>query len=172
MVREDTGIPERTAIMQDIKRENRIVSDWLLYYPERKKQHEEQLSSVTFISSPSLSDDIQGTGGTSDPTARIASARMKYDSAWFDLISDVEKSLPEKQRVFLECRRQALKHHGGGRGRPAWIAYVQCRYPLVMAERTGKSAERYWLGSDYMAREWWARIIEYTARLAAKRGLI
>ena len=26
--------------MQDIKSENRIVSDWLLYYPERKKQHD------------------------------------------------------------------------------------------------------------------------------------
>ena len=158
--------------MQDIKQENRIVSDWLLYYPERKKQHEEQLASVTFLSSPSLSDDIQGTGGTSDPTARVAGQRLKYDSEWFGLIADVEKSLPEKQRVFLECRRQALKQQDGGRGRPAWIAYVQCRYPLVMAERTGRDAELYEIGADATIHNWWNRLVEYTARKAIREGLL
>ena len=158
--------------MQDIKQENRIVSDWLLYYPERLRQHEEQLASVTFLSSPSLSDDIQGTGGTSDPTARVAAQRLKYDSAWFDLIADVERSLPEKQRVFLECRRQALKQHGGRPGRPAWIAYVQCRYPLVMAERTGRDVEHYFIGREMTLHQWWERIVDYTARLAAKKGLL
>ena len=157
--------------MQDIKSENRIVSDWLLYYPERLRQHEEQLASVTFMQSPSLSDDIQGTGGTSDPTARVAGQRLKYDSEWFDLIADVERSLPEKQRVFLECRRQALRQSGGV-GRPGWIAHVQYAYPLEMARRTGKDMECYYISDIRSIKSWWQRIVEYTARKAIRRGLI
>ena len=157
--------------MQDIKNENRVVSDWLLYYPERLRQHEEQLASVTFMQSPSLSDDIQGTGGTSDPTARVAGQRLKYDSEWFGLIADVEKSLPEKQRVFLECRRQALRQSGGV-GRPGWVSYVLCNYPLEMEKLTGRDAEHYFIGREPTIKTWWQRIVEYTARKAIRRGLL
>ena len=157
--------------MQDIKNENRVVSDWLLYYPERLRQHEEQLASVTFMQSPSLSDDIQGTGGTSDPTARVAGQRLKYDSEWFALIADVERSLPEKQRVFLECRRQALRQSGGV-GRPGWTTYVQYAYPLEMARKTGNDIEHYYISQEITLHHWWGRIVEYTARQAIRKGLL
>ena len=158
--------------MQDIKNENRVVSDSLLYYPERLRQHEEQLATVTFISSPSLSDDIQGTGGTSDPTARVAGQRLKYDSEWFSLIADVERSLPEKQRVFLQVRREALNIQGGGRGKPAWVSYVQCKYPLAMSQKTMRPVECYYISTPSIFYSWWNKIVEYTVRKAIRRGLL
>ena len=158
--------------MQDIKNENRVVSDWLLYYPERLRQHEEQLASVTFMQSPSLSDDIRGTGGTSDPTARVAGQRLKYDSEWFGLIADVERSLPEKQRVFLQVRREALNIQGGGRGKPAWVSYVQCKYPLAMSQKTMRPVECYYISTPSIFYSWWNKIVEYTVRKAIRRGLL
>ena len=156
--------------MQDIKNENRVVSDWLLYYPERLRQHEEQLASVTFMQSPSLSDDIRGTGGTSDPTARVAGQRLKYDSEWFGLIADVEDNLPPRKRIFLELRRSAMKQQGGV-GRPGCYAYVSTRFPLVMAEATGRDAEEFWY-SEATYKYWWRWIVTHTAIMAHRRGLI
>lgn len=156
----------------DIKAENRIVSDWLLHYPERFQRHRDQQEAVPFYAGQALSDDIKAKGGTSDPTASKAEARLKYDSEWFALIELVEKSLPQKQRVFLEVRREALGQRSKGPGRPAWVAYVQCRYPLVMAELTGKDVERFWMGSETTVKQWWERLVEYTARLATKKGIL
>ena len=156
----------------DIRAENRIVSDWLLHYPERLQRHLDQQERVPFYAGQAMSDDIRAKGGTSDPTARIAEARLKYDSEWFALIELVEQSLPQKQRVFLECRREATHQRGGKPGRPAWVAYVQCRYPLVMAELTGKDVERFYIGREMTLVSWWERIVEYAARMAAKRGLL
>ena len=119
-----------------------------------------------------MSDDIKGKGGTSDPTASVVAQRLKYDSEWFSLISEVEKVLPEKQRVFLEVRREALWQKGGKPGRPAWVAYVQCRYPLVMAEMTGRDVECYYISKPQTLFEWWNRIVEFTARKAIRRNLI
>lgn len=156
----------------DIKAENRIVSDWLLYYPERLHKHKEHQEYIPSYRGPSMSGEIQGKGETSDPTASIVAQRLKYDSGWFTLIEEVEQSLPEKQRVFLEVRRKATQQRGGKPGRPAWVAYVQCSYPLVMAERTGRDVEHYYISSDKTIKLWWERIVDYTARLAAKRGLL
>lgn len=155
----------------DIKAENRIVSDWLLYYHERLQEQKEHMYKLGYYPKAG-GDSIRAQGTTSDPTANQVIKREKHDSRWFDLIADVERMLPEKQRVFLEIRREATHQRGGKPGRPAWVAYVQCKYPLVMARRTGRPVDCYCIGADRLLYEWWNRIVEYAARIAAKRGLL
>ena len=158
---------------QEIRRENKIVSDWLLYYPQRLAEHKEQQEEVPLYPNTEIKDEIRGKGQTSDPTGRIVIQRTRgYDSRWFDVIAEVEKRIPEKQRVFLEIRREARGRRGTSRGRPAWIAYVQCKYPLVMAEKTGKDVECFYISGQNTCTLWWNRLVEYAARVATKRGLL
>lgn len=161
-------------IEHEIKKENKIVSDWLLYYPERLQDYKNQQDEVALYPSSEAKDEIRGKGQTPDPTGQAVVRRLqnKYDPRWFELIAELERRIPEKQKVFLEVRREAKYHRGRRRGRPAWITYVQCKYPLVMAERTGKSVECFYIAGQNTCTLWWNRLVEHTARLATKRGLL
>ncbi len=161
------------SLNAEIKKENRLVAEWLLYYPDRLQAYESHIDSVSLYPVQAISEDIRAKGQTSDPTGRIATqlSTHTYDSRWLDVIAEVERRIPDKQRVFLEVRREARNNHANHRGRPAWVVYVQCKYPLVMAEKTGKGAEDFYMHYQ-TCRYWWDRLIEYAARIAAKRGLL
>lgn len=157
-----------------VKAENRIVSDWLLYYPERLKEYEEAQDDVVVYPGQALSDDIRAKS-IADPTARIAALRekaSKWDARWFEVIADVERRIPEKQRIFLQIRREARNNHSNYRGRPGWVAYVQCKYSLVMAERTGRDVMDFYISDRETLFGWWNRLVEYAARLAIKKGVL
>ena len=157
-----------------VKAENRIVSDWLLYYPERLKEYEEAQDDVALYPGQALSSDIKAKS-ISDPTHRIAALREKagkWDVRWFEVIAEVERRIPEKQRIFLQVRREARHNHSNYRGRPGWVAYVQCKYPLVMAERTGRDAGNFYIGEAKTYYLWWMRLVEYASRLAIRKGVL
>lgn len=157
----------------EVKKENRIVSDWLLYYHDRLKEYEDYKESIALYPAQAMADE--GHSNTiSDPTQRVALKRLdfKHNPEWFNLIAELERRIPEKQRVFLEVRREAKDKHTNYRGRPAWVPYVQCRYPLVMAERTGRGAEEFYISQPRVFYDWWNRLVEYGVRLAIKRGLL
>lgn len=157
-----------------VKAENRIVSDWLLYYPERLKEYQDAQEDVALYPGQALSDDIR-VNGVSDPTARIAALREKagkYDARWFEVIAEVERRIPEKQRIFLQIRREARHNYSNYRGRPGWVAYVQCKYPLVMAEKTGRDVMDFYISDRETLFGWWNRLVEYAARLAIKKGVL
>ena len=157
-----------------VKAENRIVSDWLLYYPERLKEYQEAQEDVALYPGQALSDDIRAKG-ISDPTVRIVALREKagkWDARWFEVIAEVERRIPEKQRIFLHIRREARNNHSNYRGRPGWIAYVQCKYPLVMAERTGRDIVNYYMNDRQTFFDWWNRLVEYAVRIAIRKGLL
>ena len=157
---------------QDMRTENRIVSDWLLYYHERLGLHRERQSKVSYYQSPQAGDGIRAQGRVSDPTAQRAIKLAEIDTRWFDLIAEVEMMLPEKQRVFLDVRREALHLRDGRRGKPAWVAYVQCKYPLVMSQKTGRPIECYYVSTPSVLFDWWNKIVDYTARLAIRKGVL
>lgn len=91
-----------------------------------------------------------------DPTGRKAAKE------------EVERRLPLKMQIFLRLR-QELRHY---RGRQGWTVAMQRRYAQVLAKRTGKGEEECWIEDHTTFWRWWIRIVEYTARLAAKAGLL
>ena len=129
-----------------VKAQDKVVSDWLLRYPERVLM------------------------------ARKAASKglaVKFDIRWLDLIDNVESCLTEEQRVFLEVRRQARSQSGRRqRGRPGWVPYTQSKYPLAMARRTGKDPALFYISTYCGLSSRWEKIVQITARLAIKRGLL
>lgn len=130
------------------KAENKMVSDWLL-------------NGAARIREQAMLDKLGP-----------ASKHPGHDTRWLDLIADVERSLTQEQKVLLEVRRQANNQRGGQPGRPGWLAYAQSRYPLVMAQRTGKSAEAFYISTSNTFYRWWEQLVLNTARIAARRGLL
>ncbi len=166
---------EKKPLDVQVKTENRVVSEWLLYYPDRLKEYQDAQDEAAVYPGQVLSDDIKAKHTITDPTARIAAQREvagKWDIRWFEVIAEVEKRIPEKQKVFLDIRREAKNNHSNYRGRPGWVAYVQCRYPLEMAERTGRDAAMFYIGHPNTYTHWWNRLVEFAAREAIKRGLL
>ena len=160
-------------LQTEAKKENRIVSDWLLYYHERLKEYEEYKEEVAMYPNQAISDEGHG-GNISDPTQRIVLKRLdfKYNPEWFELVEELERRIPEKQRIFLEVRREAKDKHANYRGRPAWVPYVQCRYPIEMSKLTGRGAEEFFISQPRVFYDWWNRLVDYGVRLAIKRGLL
>ena len=160
-------------LQNEIKKENQIVSDWLLHYHDRLAEYEQHKSEIAVYPGQALSDEIRAEG-ISDPTHRAALKMQgfKYNPEWFLLVEELERRIPEKQRIFLQVRREARNNHSNYRGRPGWVAYVQCKYPLVMAERTGKDIEKFYIGHPNTYTGWWNRLVEAAVRMAIERRLI
>ena len=160
-------------LQTEAKKENRIVSDWLLYYHERLKEYKEYKEGVAIYPNQAISDEGHGSN-ISDPTQRIVLKRLdfKYNPEWFDVVEELERRIPEKQKVFLKVRREAKDKHANYRGRPAWVPYVQCRYPIEMSKLTGRGAEEFFISQPRVFYDWWNRLVDYGVRLAIKRGLL
>lgn len=142
----------------------------MLYYEEYKREYQELLDDAIQGSRPNLTDPRTGkTNAISDPTARAGILLMHSDHArWLALVEEVEERLPWKMQVFLRLRRE----HRHARGNQGWVAPVQWGYAEAIAERTGKQLEDVWIESRNTFGAWWRLIVDYTVRLAAKRGLL
>lgn len=156
------------------KKENKKVAGWLLYYEERKAEYEKRRQDILLKASGGPALACRQERDMSDPVGNKVEQLLKFEETdkWLKLIEDVENRLPWKMQVVLRLRREARNRKGYSRGRPAWIAYVQHRYCREIAEREGKDIEDVWVNAPQTFSGWWERIVEYTAREAAKRGLI
>lgn len=154
----------------EARRDNEIASDWLLYYEDRKRSHFDAIENAVYSPRLSLTDPRTArTNAISDPTAIAGMALMGSNaSRWLALIKEVEERLPWKMQVFLRLRRD----HRHARGNQGWVAPVQWGYAEAVAERTGKQLEDVWIESRTTFNTWWRLIVDYTVRLAAKRGLL
>ena len=178
-----------TDLVREAKDENKVVTDWLLHYHKRKAAYEALKDAFAYPGAIALEDRLPvKTNRKSDPTARIAIQLVTGEIVpaedldeeqwlWLKCVEDVEKRLPEKARLVLKLRRE-VSHidgkikRGRYRGRPAWIPYVQHKFAQHMAQELHKPLEEVWVSSPGTFTEWWNRIVEYTAREAAKRGLL
>lgn len=154
----------------EVKRDNRKVAGWLLFYEERKAEYEKQREAIIESSPPCFLDAVPGENAVTDPTGRKAVnlARLHETEKWLRLVEEVESRLPLKMQVFLRLRREYRYR----RGRNGWVAPVQWRYAQEIARILGKNPEDTWVESRTTFYYWWDRIVDYTARLAAKRGLL
>lgn len=163
------------ALETEIKNDNRIVAGWLLYYHERKQEYLNQREAILHSSPPCLSDAMPGGKNVvGDPTGRKGQklADLQETERWLALVEEVERRLPWKLQIFLRLRRECRFSKSGGRGRPTWVPYVQRRFAQEVAARLNKQEEAVWINSPATFHEWWDKIVNYTARLAAKRGLL
>ena len=154
----------------EVRKENRKVANWLLFYEERKKEYQELREEILGASSQNLSGASIPKNAVSDPTGKkaVKLAQLQKMEQWIELVEEVERRLPPKMRLFLKLRRE-YRYSKGNRG---WVAPVQYRYVHEVAEMLGKKPEDVWIENRRTFWVWWSRIIEYTARLAAKRGLL
>lgn len=169
--------------MDDVtKIENSIVTGWLIWCDVRENERKMNilaerdniLHGANYRLAcngdifPSIPSD--NTGGKVE---RIMEQLDDYDEVmqWVSLIHDVEQKLPVKMRLLLRLRREC-RYNKKVKGRPGWIPYVQRRYAEEIAKRKGICEEEVWIERPQTFTEWWSRIVDFTARSAAKRGLL
>lgn len=155
------------AVIEEMKQENRVVTGWLLYYPERKQSYDERRDDIIHGSSRPRLSEAPGNAYISDTTGRKGDklATMdERDGAWLKLMEDVYPRLPWKMRLLVDLKR---KHKIGVKGRPTnWV--VALEFSEGVSRKTGKD---YTAGAETI-RHWWDMVVEYAAREAAKRGLL
>jgi len=150
--------------------ENRIVAGWLLYYYQRKKELDEAKDNILNSSPPTIKEVvISKTLQTGDPTGDKAAQLLEFiqeTEKWLALVAEVEQRLPWRMQIVLILRQEAV--YSSHR----WVPYTQRRYAEEVAKKTGKDESETYINRTETFYEWWQRIIEYTARLACKRGLL
>ena len=157
---------------RECREDNKKVAGWLLWYPERKREHE-QKRELILHGSPGPPDGMPRGTELSDPTG-IKGAKLgdlETDLAWVRLVEEVESKLPPKMQVFLRLRREAELYKTGLRGRPGWVGHVQKYYAEEMARANNRRPSDYWV-EDRTFFTWWDRIVTYTVIRAAKRGML
>jgi hypothetical protein len=183
-------LPE--PLEQEVSRDNKIVSAWLLWVDERETDMQQRRyeiihagtgplspAGVTVIGKGQRAAMVPGktwevpyisTHPSSDTTGNRGTALgdLECVERWITLIREVEKRIPWKMRIFLLLRRDC-RHNVGRRG---WVAYVQYHYARQVAEKLGKKPEQTWVESRFTFSQWWSRIVAYTVVLAAKKGLL
>jgi hypothetical protein len=150
---------------KEAREDNRIVAGWLLYYHERKRDYENRREAILH-STPRPYEVSGGTNYISDATGRKGQklADLREIEEWLALVEEVERRLPWKMQILLRLKRTYKR---GARGRPVrWI--IALKLSEEISERTRKD---YSIGPDAVD-EWWQKVVEYGARLAAKRGLL
>lgn len=153
----------------EVKKDNQKVEEWLLWYEERKTEYLNAREAIIHSSGPSLHEVTGATTNISDPTGQKGAklAELKKTEAWLRLIEEVQTRLPWKLEIFLLLRRKYRY-----RGRNGWVAAVQWEFAYEVAAQLGKKPEETWVASRGTLWLWWNQIVDFTARLAAKRGLL
>jgi hypothetical protein len=159
------------TLEQEVKDDNRVVAGWLLYYHERKADYERRRETILHSSGASAFDGQPRGTDLGDTTGRKGDKLAELHERtgdWLELVEDVERRLPWKMQIFLRLRRE----YRYARGRNGWTAAVQHKYADEIAARLKKKPEDTWIESRNTFTRWWDKIIEYTGRLAAKKGLL
>ena len=145
-----------------VTRANRLAAEWLLEVEDRREKYLAQ--DFSFLGATAC-DGLPRAASPGNPTQRrgLQLADIRNAEAWIITVETAEAMLSPRKRDFLALRRLAEKQkHSGERGRPGWVCWVG----WVMADRHNISL------SDRALKEWWAEIVDLTARIAIHRNLI
>jgi len=152
---------------EEIKKDNKIVTGWLLYYHERKRNYLHQRENIIYEQQTQKESLVRGRPYISDTTAKKAIKLIDLEKTeeWLQLIEEIEKRLPWKLQIILKLRRESKYVTN------YWRIYVQRRYVKEVSRLTKKNEEDVWV-SEEQIRQFWDKIVNYTARLAGKKGLL
>lgn len=157
--------------LAEIKRDNEIASDWLLYYPFRRRQYYEDLLDVENSTPVSAEVNVKTGPGNQTMQKAVKLVELSRTELWLQCVEDVEGIFSEKKLIFLQARREAAYMVKTVRGRPAWVVYVQRHYAERMAVRYNTTPDKFWV-SETTLKEWWREIVEIVARVAIKKGCL
>lgn len=157
---------------QDIKEQNQVASEWILYYHQRSQLHTQMQKNISALTASQCTGMPHGSG-KSDSTVQkvIALDRLKNDELWLMTIEDVEKIVSPQKKVFIEVRRRAEEFKNDGIatvGRPGWVSYTQATY----AEKIYRMYGYEQVPSERTMMSWWNQLVDLAVRVAIKRGCL
>ena len=161
------------SLESEIRNENRKVAYYLLNYPDIKEELEEQ--RLLILNATHHPDDPAPGRNTprepSDPTGAVVVqlSELHERERWIQLCEDVAAGLPWKKQIILQLRQEM---RGASRRTGGWRPYMQWRYSELVAKKLKKPVADVYIEREATFSEWWKQIVEYAARLAAKRGLL
>ena len=161
------------SLESEIRNENRKVAYYLLNYPDIKEELKEQ--RLLILNATHHPDDPAPGRNTprepSDPTGAVVVqlSELHERERWIQLCEDVAAGLPWKKQIILQLRQEM---RGASRRTGGWRPYMQWRYSELVAKKLKKPVADVYIEREATFSEWWKQIVEYAARLAAKRGLL
>lgn len=152
----------------DIKRQNRDALKYILGIYDLRKQYASQLNNISALGAAN-SDGMPHGSGVSNPVENKTFALLDIElkKNWIITIELMEQTLSEKQRKYLEIRRDAehqiREHTSDRRGRPlGWFDYTQAHYATWFYERYGGES----VPPQRTMETWMKNIIDITVRIA------
>lgn len=162
-------------LSSELREDNQLVSSWLIYYRERKRNVELEREDILYRTQQPGSDRVSSST-ISDPTYQRGEElerKTAQDMLWLDTVEMVYRMVGPKKQLLLQLRQEEAENPTtqSKRGRPGWVIWVQSRWAERYASMTGYPPDVCWL-SDGMVRNMWSDIVARCAILAAKRGLL
>ena len=162
---------------EEMKRQDKIAESYLLNYATKRKAYLEKRSRlydgqeyIGALGATQYSDMPKGTD-TGNPTASkaISLVDLTTEEQWIMTIENVHDSLSEKKFMFLSARRAAHEtYYDGGTGRPGWVEETAKEYCKLRERLNGD----YQLLDRKTAMKWWSEIVDFTVRVAQRRGCL
>jgi hypothetical protein len=165
----------RVSLESEIRAENKRVAYYLLNYPDLKRGLEERRQAILNATyKPGENNPAPGRNTPrepSDPTGAVVVqlSELHERERWIQLCEDVAAGLPWKKQIILQLRQEM---RGASRRTGGWRPYMQWRYSELVAKKLKKPVADVYIEREATFSEWWKQIVEYAARLAAKRGLL
>jgi len=166
---------EPDDIAAELKEDNQLISSWLIYYRERKRNVEDIREEILYRTQQPGADRVSSST-ISDPAYQRAEElqrKTEQDMKWLKTVEDVYSILGAKKRLLLKLRQDESEKPitKKKRGRPGWVIWVQMHWAEEYSKSSGLPIDCCWVTDDTL-KDWWPDIINITARLAGKRGLL
>ena len=166
---------EPDDIAAELKEDNQMISSWLIYYRERKRNVEDIREEILYRTQQPGADRVSSST-ISDPAYQRAEElqrKTEQDMKWLKTVEDVYSILGAKKRLLLQLRQDEVEKPitKKKRGRPGWVIWVQMHWEEEYLKSSVLPIDCCWVTDDTL-KDWWAEIINIAARLAGKRGLL
>lgn len=153
----------------DTKSQNRKALQMILHLHDLCEQYASAVNNMSYLGAQNLDGMPHGTG-VGNPTMQKAIKLTEIESKknWIMSIETMENTLNENQTAFLKFRRMAERtaEVSSVRGRPSWVAFVQCKYNDWYYERYKKEI----CVSEDTLKSWQSKIVDKTVRIAIYNG--
>ena len=155
-------IQTKRDIIRELTRDKDTAEEWILFYERRKKEYLEDEKYLR--ESLPVPHDV----GSSCTAAKsyteykiIRLVDIERAEKWLLAVELMEETLSPKRRIFLECRREAVKY----KGKKNWILFVQRTYAERLGALYGRRPECFSIGYQTIC-TWWNKIIDMTLHIA------
>ncbi len=137
-----------SKILAERRADYRRAEWFMLHYDDEFKRYKED--KAEFMSRPA-DENASRRGAVSHPTESAAIMSVQYDAAcdeyqWLRAVDIVMRGLCDSKRIFINLRRAAMRVNGGkrGRGRQAWVVYVQTHYSEMVGRAVSDKTVKRW----------------------------